>query len=253
MEITLDDKELSRKIIEHKQGMGKIDPELKTLNDRLLELNEKHNRYIEKLNDYNRQLKKVFSHYNEIDGVKRIEFSEFRTFLSISQGIKKLNEFVEGLNKIKLLKEKAIAFLDEINDKRELAFNEYFGYGKRVSKIFSEITSGRYVSVNYEDEKLFIVDKRKETLPVNVISKGTYDQLFFAIKLAFAEEILGTVKGFFLLDDPFLAADDKRFENGLRLLNDLSKKGWQILYFSVQKRAMEYANENRLDLVVLGG
>ena len=218
--------------------------------DDLLKIKDKYN---EKITIYNGKLKDAFNLYNQIDQIEKIEFSEFLTVEAIKEGINKLNEFQNNLEHIKEIKTKAIEFLEKIREKKEASINDFFGEGKRVSKLFEEITNGRYKSVEYEDGAIYVRDQRGERFSVDVISKGTYDQLFFAIKLAFAESILKGVKGFFLLDDPFIAADDRRFENGMNILKNISEKNWQIFYFSVQTRVKNWCKKNNINLKIIGG
>ena len=50
---------------------------------------------------------------------------------------------------------------------------------------------------------------------------------------------MGDEKGFFLLDDPFLKADEDRLLKGVRMLKNFSQAGWQVIYFTAKKEILE--------------
>jgi uncharacterized protein YhaN len=78
-----------------------------------------------------------------------------------------------------------------------------------------------------------------EILEVSKLSKGTTDQLYLAIRVALGEKILEGSPGFFIMDDAFLTSDPNRLKSQVRLLEKLSKKGWQIIYFTMKNEAVE--------------
>jgi uncharacterized protein YhaN len=72
-----------------------------------------------------------------------------------------------------------------------------------------------------------------------VLSQGTKDQLYFATRVSLAQQLLGSTPGFLLLDDPFLAADPDRLNQGFRTLRELADDGWQILYLTAKQEVSE--------------
>lgn len=207
------------------------------------------NEFDDKVFHYDSEIKETLGIYNEIEGVKTIDIlKEYKTYTVIKNAIELLKEKRKEVENIRNLKIKALGYLDEIEEVRREKINTYFGEGKEVSRYFEVITEGRYRQVDYEDEKISILDQRGNPFSVDVISQGTYDQLFFSIRLNFGKEFLGNTKGFFLLDDPFLAADDDRFENGMNILKKFTETGWQILYFSVQTRVKNWCEKNNISV-----
>ena len=103
-----------------------------------------------------------------------------------------------------------------------------------VSKYFKEITGGFYDEVvfNREEESIEVRRKDGAILKAEKLSGGAYDQLYFSIRVALGEKILKGKKGFFILDDPFIKADPDRLRRQMETLKNISKNGWQILYFS---------------------
>ena len=72
-----------------------------------------------------------------------------------------------------------------------------------------------------------------------VLSQGTKDQLYFATRISLAQQLLGSTPGFLLLDDPFLAADPDRLDQGFQTLQELAADGWQILYLTAKQEVSE--------------
>ena len=60
------------------------------------------------------------------------------------------------------------------------------------------------------------------------------DQLYFAVRVALGSKLLPDEKAFFLLDDPFIKSDTQRLKKQLGMLLELSRIGWQVLYFSAK-------------------
>ena len=76
------------------------------------------------------------------------------------------------------------------------------------------------------------------------LSGGTYDQLYFSIRLALGEKLLKGKKGFFIMDDPFVKADLDRVQRQIEMLKKISKLGWQVIYFSAKKEIKDVLKED---------
>ncbi|MCK4642322.1 hypothetical protein KAU32_01670 [bacterium] len=178
--------------------------------------------------------------FNEKAGMNfEIEDIGFHTAAAVEQLINALLHEKARLETSIRIKEQTIGLLGNIGDDISSEFSRYFGADSRVSKVFSKLTSDKYTQVDYDRDEntLYAKDTEGHIYSVDELSQGTFDQLYFSVKIAFGEEIFDGIKGFFLLDDPFIAADKKRFENGMKMLKKLSDDGWQIIYFTVQDRA----------------
>ncbi|MFO7929010.1 MAG: hypothetical protein R6U35_05040, partial [Candidatus Humimicrobiaceae bacterium] len=83
------------------------------------------------------------------------------------------------------------------------------------------------------------------------LSKGAYDQLYMAVRVALAEKILDK-PAFFIVDDAFIYSDEERLEAQFEVLNKLVTQGWSIVYFSVKdeirKLAKQYSSNNILTI-----
>ena len=164
---------------------------------------------------------------------------------------------IERIDENADISRKAIDILDSINEAEEQKVTRLFDSNGPASRILEDITSGRYHSVVYDAEKQRIEVERSDgvRLAVKKLSRGTRDQLYFAARLSLAERLLGGDPGFFIFDDPFLAADQTRLRKGFETLTELAERGWQILYLTAKTEVSEtMASEfdchvHRLDII----
>ena len=106
---------------------------------------------------------------------------------------------------------------------------------ERVSEILSEVTLGKYEKV-WVDEKLHVnLFSDGKRVPMEQVSRGTIEQIYFAIRMA-ASEILYDEEYPVILDDAFVYYDDARTEAVLRWLGENRK---QVIIFTCQKRESE--------------
>lgn len=134
----------------------------------------------------------------------------------------------------------AIAVLEKIRVDEDQKVISLFGDGTRAADFFKQITDGRYVDIMFDasNAKLRVKNSLGDEIDSGKLSSGASDQLFFAIRLALAERILGE-KGFFILDDPFIRSDLTRLKNQLLILKNFASQGWQFIYFSAKGEVRE--------------
>ena len=63
--------------------------------------------------------------------------------------------------------------------------------------------------------------------------------MYFTIRIALGEKLLGRERGFFILDDPFLKSDRARLRSQMKVLLEVARQGWQILFFSAKDEVRE--------------
>lgn len=160
---------------------------------------------------------------------------------------KKVRTFIKEKETAKEDATVSLKILEEIANEEKTKIREQFGQKSPISKYFSKVTGGLYTSVEFEEkeEKIIVVRKDKTTLSPHQLSGGTYDQLYFSIRLALGEKLLGGEKGFFILDDPFIKASYDRLEILIEMLKDISKSGWQVIYFSAKKEIREILDKDK--------
>ncbi|WP_448375717.1 ATP-binding protein [Fervidobacterium sp.] len=168
-----------------------------------------------------------------------------------------LERFVENMNKQMEDEITALEILREIEDEERKNISTLF-QDSNLMKIFTELTDGRYINISYERNegigRITLTDKSGNIFTPEQISAGTYDQLYFSIRLALAEHLFGKNSGekaFFILDDPFVRYDKNRLEKQIKKLVDLSNQGWQFLYFTAKDEVVEIGEKTGIDIIKL--
>ena len=138
----------------------------------------------------------------------------------------------------------ALKIFEDIKDREETKISDLFER-LGVSELFREITDGKYVEVRFDSQaqEVKVIDEYDGVLPAQNLSKGAYDQLFMAIRIAISEEILGSGSGFFIIDDAFLSSDRYRLRKQFEILKKLADRGWSIIYFSVKDEITQLSGE----------
>jgi uncharacterized protein YhaN len=119
---------------------------------------------------------------------------------------------------------------------QELSSDIHDSFGQQlnqaVSEIIFEVTGERYGDLKI-DEKLGVkVGWNGEYVLLDRLSAGTIDQVYFALRMAVADLLLGTDEVPLLLDDSFALYDDIRVRAALKQISTRR----QILLFTCHKR-----------------
>lgn len=105
----------------------------------------------------------------------------------------------------------------------------------RTAEILGEITEGRYSRIFIEGEMEISIFDGIRKIPLYMLSRGTIEQVYFAVRMA-ASEILYEESFPVILDDTFAFYDEQRMKAALRWLAGQKK---QVLLFSCQNREKE--------------
>jgi len=82
-----------------------------------------------------------------------------------------------------------------------------------------------------------------ETTPV--LSSGTWDQLYLAVRLGLCQFMARRGNAnILLLDDPFAHFDDIRFQAAMQLLGELARENFQVLLFSCQRQRFRWLEDS---------
>lgn len=130
-----------------------------------------------------------------------------------------------------------------IRDVSKQVYQQYSGrLNRRVSSILSEITQGRYTSVFLDDQLNVRIHTPEKLLEIRQVSRGTMEQIYFALRMA-AGELLSRDEPFpVILDEAFAMYDEERLEQTLCWLNDSGK---QVLLFTCHRREGEILEKIR--------
>ncbi|HOB34300.1 MAG: AAA family ATPase [Firmicutes bacterium] len=135
-----------------------------------------------------------------------------------------------------------IGILEKLEQEEHKKMARLVGDDSPVQDYFRRVTGGRYTRVVLDDQlNIQVHSKDGLVLPATSLSQGTYDQLYMALRLSLAHDILGGRPGFFILDDAFLCSDTRRLDRLLAVMAEHAQRGWQILYFTVDERMVKAA------------
>lgn len=152
---------------------------------------------------------------------------------------RRLDGFVEAIERDATTARTAHDILEAMAEAEGEKVTALFGPASRTSELFARVTDGRYEAVRYDaDADEVVVDRAgRDTRTQRELSRGTCDQLFFCVRVALAERLLGGARGVFVLDDAFLTADRDRLERQTEIVSMLAEDGWQVLYLTAKPDA----------------
>jgi len=190
-------------------------------------LQEKIRERLEELRDLERDV-------NDLLYLDEEDYLPCQTALDLEMIRRKLQEWIAGREDRREAALIALEIFKELAVEEEQKISALFGRESPVSAYFEKITGGRYREVIFESRENPIIAICQDGLELGAgkLSGGTFDQLYFSIRLALADKLLEGEKGFFILDDPFIKADPGRLEVLMDMLFEACAAGWQILYFS---------------------
>ena len=137
----------------------------------------------------------------------------------------------------------AMELLQRLRRTQGVAFGFLLQRAADASSLFRKMTENRYCRLLYRDGLLLAETTDEVVLPFEHLSSGARSLAFFAIRLALIKQIFPT-PAFLLLDDPFLFCDHKRLGAVLDVLYQLVSEGWQVIYFTHDKRVLEWSSQN---------
>ncbi len=112
---------------------------------------------------------------------------------------------------------------------------------KATTRQFSAMTNGRYHTVKLAESwpRVFVSDSDHSDIEPNHLSRGTADQLYFALRLAACEKLSRHTALPLILDDPFSNFDPDRLALGMDILERVAAGGRQVILFTHDPREAE--------------
>ncbi len=117
---------------------------------------------------------------------------------------------------------------------------------KVFSNIFSELTAQKYSDVRAgENLSIMLSDPKSEIIvPATILSSGTLDQMYLALRIAISETVLKINESLpFIMDEPFSQYDEERTSNAMKCIYDISKNQ-QVVFFTCKLREVEQISSN---------
>ena len=148
----------------------------------------------------------------------------------------KQTRWEEDVNALRMASEAIRSLAEEIYRESARGLNE------RISQILSEITGGKYDRVFLDAHMQVKIHTSEKLLGLEQISRGTMEQVYFALRMAAGELLSGGAPMPIILDDAFVMYDDDRLA---RTLEWMRKSGRQVILFTCQSRERRILEENR--------
>ncbi len=230
---------------ESEEKMEKVESRLEKLKDERREKEQGLKKNKKRMDQLKRSVNEV------LPSQKKMAYLE--TVSDLKEAEDKLKSFERRVEKRKQNAVRALETFEKLKEKEEEKISHLFEEENNISKYFKKITSGRYQKVFFDQKKNKIKVERAdgEVLGAEKLSGGTYDQLYFVIRFSLGEKILGSEKGFFILDDPFVKADDRRLKKGFEMLYNFTNWGWQIIYFTAKKDALGALDKRKKETKII--
>ncbi len=226
-----------------------------SLKDNLKVLEDKKEEIERNLNEHKSSLKEFERRFLELN-LKN--FIDVDTDIGVSnlgrlgEVMETVSYFLEEIDERYKVAVDSIKIFEEIREEEETKISDLFDE-LEVSNYFMEITGGRYIKVEFDakSQTIKVINSDEQVLDAAKLSKGAYDQLYMAIRIALSDKILNSEKGFFIMDDAFIASDKGRIKTQFKILKKLCEAGWSILYFSVKDEIKELADEFSKNKVIV--
>src|SRR4051794_16427303 len=121
---------------------------------------------------------------------------------------------------------------------------------REASEYMSQLTNGKYtrISTPLAHDILFVDTAEGQPLPVQVLSRGTREQLFVSLRLALVAAYAR--RGIHLpmiLDDVFVNYDAGRTRTACAVLREFAKQGHQLLVFTCHEHVWQMFKEIKVD------
>lgn len=107
---------------------------------------------------------------------------------------------------------------------------------RRTSQILSEITGGKYTEILMDAELRMTVNTEGRTVSLEHLSRGTVEQIYFALRMAAGELLCGEERFPVILDEVFGMYDEERLA---AVLSWLAKENRQVIICTCRQREME--------------
>ncbi|MBQ6720073.1 MAG: AAA family ATPase [Oscillospiraceae bacterium] len=148
----------------------------------------------------------------------------------------RLEAVQQQIGKLEAMYQAASLGLETLNQARQELQRRFAPrISKRAQELLGQMTGGRYDRLNLSQELSLLAGARQEDTLRDVLwrSDGTVDQLYFALRLAVAEEL--TPEAPLILDDAFVRFDDIRLKAALEILREEARHK-QVILFTCQSR-----------------
>ena len=109
----------------------------------------------------------------------------------------------------------------------------------RTSEVLAELTQGKYHQVSVDKDLQMGISTRQRYIPVEQLSRGTMEQVHFALRMAVGDVLCSQEPLPVVLDDVFAMYDEERLMETLQWLIEHKQ---QVLVFTCHQREEQILN-----------
>lgn len=170
--------------------------------------------------------------------------SKTKELVKAPEEIKEEYDAIETQIKELLEKSEEYNLASEFLEKAETEVQQKFtpSIEKNSKPVLKQITNNKYSDLKVNEENLDISVKAPEInefVPVDILSQGAKDQIYFAIRTTMTDLLSGNANIPLIFDDPFHNFDDIRLGKTISTIKELSKNK-QIILISHKKYQKDY-------------
>lgn len=157
-----------------------------------------------------------------------------------------IEEKIESLEEEKSLledKNKSIDLAKEVLQEAYKIMKENITpkFSENLSNVISKISANKYNKIRItEDNDIIVEADNGKYIPINLLSTGTIDQLYLALRMSIIKEIIGENIPI-ILDESFAYYDDARLENMLKYISENVDN--QVIILTCTNREKEILNK----------
>ena len=118
-------------------------------------------------------------------------------------------------------------------------------YKENMSNILMKMSNNKYSRVEINDETILVENENGELVPISLLSTGTIDQIYLALRLSVINEVTEENLPIFF-DETFSYFDDERLENFIKYTY-LNYTDTQIFIFTCSKRECAILDKLQID------
>ena len=122
---------------------------------------------------------------------------------------------------------------------------------KEASRYLKRMTNGRYIRIwtPLAEDVLIVEDGNGRQLPIEVLSRGTREQLFLSLRLALVAGYKRRgVQMPVILDDVLVNFDSDRTESAAKVIADFARAGHQVLVFTCHRHIKDIFASLQVDV-----
>lgn len=166
--------------------------------------------------------------------------------VSLEERTTLLSERLQALNQRRQVLETTIKLLKNVIQSTGQAASTLVS--QEVEKYLGKLTNGRYQDLrlagNYDIE-VFAPEKNDWVKPINRLSLGTVDQIYFLTRLALGKTLIAGKLPYLFLDDPFVSFDQERLGQMRLILQELAQSS-QIFLFTHNEHYHDWGQTVRI-------